>query len=288
MLRFGVFIVLAKFIRTENFMANFMNLDVENSDCYDKSASKIKTWIEIINCPKGNDSENAACAGGPAPWNPNNFLSYGQMVIYAMQNYGCNCFSDNKAVDNINGGLNKHLVPGINGEPIDELDKACTILARRNKCLQIDYEGESFDDILQGRKVCDYLQGYSTFEDSDGKTYCGHEGNPLYSNESPFFQNPDNVDFFNINKCRGEVCAMDQQFIEAVAHILEDPFQFYRDNQANYNIYNDKNLCIKRSNRVMDACCGEVNFRTPYSTADKRCCDGKLIQIGSIEESILC
>ena len=171
MFRFGVFLLSAAVVRSENCMANFMNLDTENSDCYDKSAGKIRTWIEIINCPDGIDSENAACAGGPAPWNPNKFLSYGQMVIYAMRNYGCNCFSDNKAVDNIYGGENKHLVPGINGEPIDELDKACTILARKNKCLQIDYENVTFDDIQQERKVCDYLQGYSTFEDIDGETY---------------------------------------------------------------------------------------------------------------------
>merc|ERR1711937_173640 len=247
---------------------------------------RTRTWIELINCPDGNDSENLACKGAPAPWNSNRFLSYNKMVNYALKNYGCNCFSDNKRVSNVFGKDYMHPIPGINGEPLDELDKACSVLARRNKCLNIDNEDKNFETILQDRKTCDYIQGYSTFVDQGGNVQCGHERNPHYISDSDFFQA--NEPFYNINRCRGQVCAMDKEFAESIAHLLLDPFQFWLDNYDKYYVFDDEDVCVKRTNNMLDSCCGAGFQRFPYNSEEKRCCVNRIVEKGSIEESFYC
>jgi hypothetical protein len=286
MKRLAIFVPLAFASEAEICMDGAMNdADHDEFHCFGKSIGKATSWIEHYNCPDGENSSNPACAGGTAPWNARKQVTYRQMVQAAIRNYGCNCFSTNKKIEHPNPArTNKISVPGVNGEPIDELDVACLTLAKRYKCLGFD-----FPEDLEGgyQRDCHYNLGYSSFI-SNGELECGTERNPFYASESNWYNRPSNLPRKNTDKCRGVLCAMEQEFAQNVAELLEDPFQFYRNNRDNYGISESGQCTLINRNNAMDECCGSEFARFPFNPTNKRCCDGMVVEVGSSDEVAYC
>jgi len=268
----------------ETCMAKLASDEVDDNECDGfRSFSKLKNWIELINCPEDEGSGELCGERTGAPWrNPNwqeKSLSYQQQVNFVLSNYGCNCFLDTKTAPKPNQEDKKVRVPGVSGQPVDALDQACQVLAKRSTCLSFDFEGMPFLDGLK----CDYRLWYSTFFNSEtGQHECGSLNNPGYDNYNK------NEERFNINQCRKTLCEMDREFALAVAPMLKDPFKFYEDHAGNFDIAGtNKCVIIERENK-QDQCCGWDFERSPFSTVDQRCCDGEIFKADSMEAEFQC
>lgn len=164
-------------------------------------------------------------------------------------NYGCNCYSKNKMPG---PGLR---VPGFNGKPLedDDLDAACTVLARRNRCIDIVH-----DD-------CSYTSTYQyTWNSNNKKVKC------------------------NLGtRCEKKLCAMDREFAKKVRTILFSsglsPAEFKEENRRNKNVYNKSGKCFGNSPQVDNwRCCGSVFKKEPYNADVQSCCDGNVVEIGTL------
>merc|ERR1712228_353953 len=251
----------------------------------------VKNFIEEINCPQGENSANPICAGMTNPKKANKFWSYAKLVNMVLENYGCNCFPDNKAIPNVEGKSYNHRLPGINGQPIDELDVACHRLARRHTCLEIDFGPASGLEFQHpSRPVCDYVQGYTYVSNPDtNEIICGGLDNPNYQRDDLYWANYANADaYWNMNKCRYAICSMEYEFAQSVAHIFEDPYNFYLANKGNKDI-SESAKCVSKTGPKSDMCCGIPEERKPYSSQSSTvCCNDELVEVGSAEEAFLC
>lgn len=259
----------------------------------DRTLGYVRNLIGLINCPNGEASadKNPACAGGHAWWDSDKtgpWLSYDQLVTGALQNYGCNCFPKNKWIENnLFGKSWPHVLPGINGEPLDALDSACTVLARRVKCLDIDYNSlERLEDWPGSnggypRDTCDYIQWYNTHDIGNGIT-CGPENNPNYIDAEKWWYSDKNIGYHNMNQCRNTICEIEMKFARDVADLLRDPVAFTLSNLDKKGAW-EKGMCDSGSEygyRV-DSCCGDKFERSPYDSNFKQCCGGKVTELGS-------
>jgi len=256
----------------------------------DRSFARARNFIEVMNCPDGELSANPNCAGYTL--RNGRTLSYRQALNQALDNYGCNCFSNNHKIPNINGGAGFHAIPGNNGEPVDDLDAFCKILARRHKCMNFDYGPNSGLEFAHGnpnRQKCDYLVGYAYEHDTaTGEFTCGPANNPGYANNGPWYQRPENQKHFNMNQCRLAICEMDLEFAQSVAPLLTDPWAFRQANRNNKNI-SDTNACEAPGVQGnVDTCCGPKSERNPFNSSIKRCCAEQIVDIGSSDESQFC
>ena len=180
-----------------------------------------------------------------------------------------------------------HRLPGQSGEPIDELDSACQKLARRHKCLELDFGPNSGLEFAHPtRPVCDYVQGYSfTFDEENGEILCGPIENPNYSRTDLYWASrPDADTYWNMNQCKYAICSMDLEFARQVADFFINPYEFWQENKSNKHI-SDTDLCQTLPGPKSDACCGSPEFRIPYSTEAKICCDDNVVERGSVEEA---
>merc|ERR1712228_212005 len=164
-------------------------------------------------------------------------------------NYGCNCYSKNKMPGE---GLR---VPGFNGKPLegDELDAACTVLARRNRCVDILHED------------CSYTSSYEYTWNTNSKNVKCNLG----------------------TWCERKLCAMDREFAKAVRSILFSsglsPAEFREQNQANKNVYKKGNICFGNTLPVDNwQCCGKAFKKEPYNADAQKCCDGNVVDIGDL------
>jgi len=256
----------------------------------DRSFANSRSIIETIICPDGENSANVNCAGYTL--NNGNTQTFRQALNSALNNYGCNCFSPNHRIPNVNGGSGFHLMPGNNGEPIDDFDAACKILARRHKCLNFDYglnSGLEFHHPNPERAVCDYVTGYRyEYDSTTGEITCGPANNPGYANNGPWYQLPENIKRYNSNQCRRAVCEMDLEFARYVAPLLNDPRGFRLANRNNKNISNTAACVAPGTQGSIDTCCGPMEQRNPFNSGSKRCCQDIIVDIGSSDESSLC
>lgn len=262
-----------------------------DDNCKDERAFyHLRTLIGLINCPNGEASatENPSCAGGYSWWDTaqNHWKSYDQLVAQAIRDYGCNCFPENKWINNVFGKEWRHVMPGVNGEPIDALDEACTVFAKRAKCLNIDFNSldrlEDWPGSNGGnpRHTCDYIQWYTTHDSGSGLT-CGPASNPNYIDAESWWYNDQNIGYHNMNQCRNAICEMEMEFAYAVADMLKDPVAFKLENLSNYKAW-DKGMCeLKNHGMNFDSCCGEKNVRSPFDSSKRQCCDGEVVGYGS-------
>jgi len=262
-----------------------------NCEKTDRTLFAAKSLIGLINCPNGESSAdvNPACAGGYAWWDSQqtgDWLSYDENVANALRNYGCNCFPKNKWINRNVFGLDwPHVMTGVNGEPLDDVDAACTILAKRVKCLDIDFNSMELKDWPnsnngQPRDTCDYIQWYNTFDEGSGVT-CGYAENPNYADASNWWYKPENIGFHNMNQCRNTICEAEMEFARIVAPLLVDPVQFAKNNNGNKGAW-EKGMCqMQNHNLNLDSCCGDKFERSPFDSSVKVCCDGKITDTGN-------
>ena len=260
----------------------------------DRSLGYVRNLIGLINCPNGEASadENPSCAGGHAWWDVDKtgpWLSYDELVTSALQDYGCNCFPRNKWLENNLFGQDwPHVLPGINGEPLDALDSACTVLARRVKCLDIDFNSldrlEDYPDSNGGypRHTCDYIQWYATHDThTDAGVVCGPANNPNYIDAEAWWYSEENIGFHNMNQCRNTICEIEMQFAREVAPLLKNPVEFTLANMDKKGAW-EKGMCTAGDHGFqVDSCCGNKFERSPYDSNYKECCNGKVTEIGS-------
>lgn len=254
-----------------------------------RSLYEIRNLIGVINCPNGEASadQNPACAGGYAWWDTNQsngWLSYDALVANALRNYGCNCFPRNKWVENLFGKEWKHVMTGLNGEPLDEIDAACAVMAKRVNCLDIDFNSLELKDWPGSndnnpRDTCDYIQWYATFDNGNGVT-CGDESNPNYIDDSNWWYKPENIGYHNMNQCRNTLCEIEMEFARSVAPLLRDPNAFATANSGNKGAW-DKGACQMTKHYMnMDSCCGDKFNRVPFDSSLQQCCDGVVTEFG--------
>lgn len=264
----------------------------DNCPTTDRTTGYIRSLISLINCPNGEASAdvNPACAGGHAWWDVNKigpWTSYEGMVSAALQDYGCNCFPKNKWIEtNLFGKEWPHILPGINGEPLDALDSACAVLARRVKCLDIDFNSlDRLEDYPMShggfpRHTCDYIQWYVTHDNGNGIT-CGPANNPNYVDAEAWWYSDVNIGYHNMNQCRNTLCEIEMEFAREVADLLKDPAEFVRSNQEKKGAW-AKGMCNAGDRGFqVDSCCGNKFERTPYDSSYKQCCNGKVTELGS-------
>lgn len=267
----------------ETCMAKFANDDVDNDECGFRNVYRLKNWIELINCPDGEESGELCRERTGAPWrNPKwqeKSFTYQQQINFVLRNYGCNCFLDSKMLPHPNQDDKTVRVPGVSGHPVDALDQACQVLAKRSSCLLIDNQGIP---TLEGQK-CDYRLWYSTFFNPESGQYeCGTENNPGYDNMNK------NEERYNTNQCRKTLCEMDREFAMVVAPMLKDPFKFYEKNSGKFNIAGTNKCVIVDRENKQDQCCGWDFERNPFSSVDQRCCDGEIFKADSMEAEFQC
>jgi len=268
-------------------MSKFLDSELQDK-CDDgfKSISRMKNWIELINCPLGEES-GGACAGGASPWSKQGvYATYTRALQTVIKDYGCNCFPSSKKI--LNDRNNLVAVPGTTGAPIDKLDMACTTLARRHTCtkMELGHENTGLEyDWSNGSNDCGYYKSYKTWFNPETEEYeCGTEENPGYNN---IFEIQSDQ---NKNDCIKRLCEMDREFAMEIADLMIDPFQFWVDNQDNYYI-NDSDMCNwseQQNEHKLDQCCGFEEARTPFSSHDKRCCNDEIVKKNSMEEEMFC
>jgi len=267
----------------------------DNVTCEDDDFRRFtdtRNLIGLINCPEKENSANPNCAGHTLKNGKNR--SYYTLVTDALSNYGCNCFQDNKRIPNVKGNAGFHGMPGTNGEPVDDLDGFCKILARRHNCLKLDFgpqTGLEFAHSDPNRRKCDYPQNYRYVHDTvTGDITCGPANNPNYANDNEWYQQPENQKYWNMNQCKRAICEMDLEFARAVAPLLTDPRAFWRINKNNRDISDDVAKCSlpKPAGRNLDQCCGIPEERNPFDSDLKQCCDNMIVEIGSSDEALYC
>ena len=97
-----------------------------------RNINSMGTFLEYMLCPPSNPNNPDWCNSFPVTvgntiiWNPRN------LVNTVMSSWGCNCFPQNKALPYEEKKKRfSRLAPGTNGEPVDGIDQACTVLAKR-------------------------------------------------------------------------------------------------------------------------------------------------------------
>lgn len=177
-------------------------------------------------------------------------------------------------------------MPGVNGEPIDALDEACTLFSKRAKCLNIDFNSlDRLEDWPganggQPRHTCDILQSYVTHDNGNGIT-CGPETNPGYIDAQSWWKNDKYIGFHNMNQCRSAICSMEMEFAYAVADMLKDPLAFKKANLSNYGIWSSSQCESQQHGTEFDSCCGEKNYRNPFDSNLRQCCEGEIVAFGT-------
>ena len=84
----------------------FTGDDGETKECEEGGLRNFKNtlnFIELINCPKGVESDNQNCKGMANPDKPGKFWSYSRLVSLALEDYGCNCFLNSFKIPNVRG-----------------------------------------------------------------------------------------------------------------------------------------------------------------------------------------
>lgn len=271
----------------ETCMGKIANADFDNEECVFRNVNGMKNWIELLNCPEPVENEEVSefCLARKAPWRKSHksALSYRQQISFVLSNYGCNCFSDSKQVPHNKKGKSKMVrVPGVNGNPVDDVDRACQVLAKRQTCLSLDNQGVPFPEGPGG--ICDYQLGYSTYFNTEtGEHECGTLNNPGYEK---VYKN--NESKYNLNQCRRSLCEMDREFAMEIAPMLEDPFKFYNANVEKFDIVGTSQCVIAETEYKQDQCCGWDFMRSPFNTEKQRCCEDEIFKTGSMEAEFIC
>ena len=160
-----------------------------------------------------------------------------------------------------------------NGQPVDEIDKACLSVYNSYKCMLMDYENGELNQI--GRHKCYKGQTFNWYFDTtntpDGEIKCGTPTNPNY------------IKTAHVDGCRLAACKIEKEFSEKVYEILNaagGPEAWQAKNVGNYGKCDVKVSNIGGSAGERDSCCGAYPSRFPYNSVVKQCCDGGVVGFG--------
>jgi len=234
-----------------------------------------RNMLAIALCPGLSDDPSYCRDGFTLP--NGRRRSHKAEMARLMLNHGCNCFP--KSILHRNGN-SMTPSPGLTGRPVDDLDQACTVLAKRNKCLQLDNALE-----------CDYGQEYRYYYNTVTKEIaCGREGKPLYSADLDYDNNPG-------KKCARQLCNMDLEFVNNIIAALSG--MSVREYRLEFQHFD--RLRLERQGTPLECeaagtaespetCCGTVvpSTRTPYNSNTHRCCNDFVIMRGSGREVDFC
>jgi len=252
--------------------------DADDSEVpIDRIYGNTGNMMEIVMCPPNDPNKPAYCEEGFTLFSGNQ-MTFRAHINRLIRHHGCNCFPDNKFIPHPT--QNRMIVaPGVNGAPKNALDEACTVLAKRNRCLEIDnvnYE-------------CTFGENYRFwYNDVTHEVSCGIEGRNIY-NRNDYTNRPDLA-------CERQRCFMDMEFIENVITALDgknvreyflDQRRYDRKTKVENNL--PELECVSDDNNVFhDECCGAYTKRSPFDSAVKRCCNDNLVIIGSGREVDFC
>jgi len=250
-----------------------------SEDPGDRNFSLMGNMMEIVMCPPNDPNRPAYCDDGFTLFSGNQ-MTLRQHINRLIRHHGCNCFPDNRRIPHPNPAIDRTIpAPGINGAPLNALDEACTILAKRNRCLEIDnvnYE-------------CSFGKGYRFwYDDVTHEVSCGIEGGNIYDRDD-YTNRPDLA-------CERQRCSMDREFIDNVINALNGMnVREYFLNQRRYDRFTIKDHSLPElecvaaeKNVVHDGCCGAYTERSPFDSGFQRCCNDVLVVIGSGKEADFC
>jgi len=238
-----------------------------------------RNMLETALCP-GLSDDPSYCQDGFTLSNgatQSHKVAIGRLLL----NHGCNCFP--KSILHRNQAVFPNRMvpsPGLTGRPVDALDQACTILAKRNKCLQLDNDLE-----------CDYGQVYKYyFNTVTNELSCGKEGKNLYDADLDYENKPE------LN-CQRQLCNMDLEFVNNIIEALDG--RNVREYRLEFQQFDRKRMeklglplqCeAVDSGESPETCCGTVvpSSRAPYNPISHRCCNDQVIMIGSSRETDFC
>ena len=234
-----------------------------------------RNMLDTALCP-GLNNDPSYCQDGFTLPN-GNIQTHRVALARLLLNHGCNCFP--KSVLNRNGN-SMTPSPGLTGRPVDAMDQACTVLAKRNKCLLLDNDLE-----------CDYGQVYRYYYNTaTNEITCGREGTQLYNPDFTYENNPE-------KKCARQLCNMDLEFVYSFIAALDGRnVREYRLEFSQFDRLRMENQgtpleCeAAKTAESPETCCGTVvpSKRTPYSSITHRCCNDLVIMRGSGREIDFC
>lgn len=110
----------------------------DDPESFDRNFSLMGNMMEMVMCPPADPNRPAYCDDGFTLFSGKQ-QTFRQAINRLIAHHGCNCFPTNRRIPHPNPNIDRLIpAPGTNGAPVNSLDEACTVLAKRNRCLEID------------------------------------------------------------------------------------------------------------------------------------------------------
>jgi len=264
--------------------------DAQNTSDNDmRQINSMGTFLAYMLCPPGNPNNPDWCNSFPVTVGNDKIWSPKHLVNTVMTSWGCNCFPQNKALPFEEKKKRfSRLAPGTNGEPVDGIDQACTVLAKRNRCILMD-NAEASSGMTLGK--CDYTYPYHFYYNPDTfVSICGPRTAPqMYTKERLHTDE---------RYCQRDICFADRELAESVVSFLESKgmnlLEYYITYRGQFQRSTDDGSdlgCVPKDLNVeKDQCCGTFipAGRSPFDSATQKCCNDQVVNIGSEKEQIYC
>jgi hypothetical protein len=254
-----------------------------NATCVDptdegwRASWLMSPMIEKLNCDSENPNRDDICDGFTHPGTGTTypFIDY---IGNAIFDYGCNCYPENKRYVHPVSGHNL-FYPGVNGQPVDDVDGHCKTLAQRYKCLLQDFGPEG---TFPTHRLCDYSTAYHYHYNSElNEIVCGKSSDVGMKRQ---IRNTRNTGVKNFRRCQMALCAMDKEFAENVSPSLMNPRKFWLQEglrNQNKGISGTDKCRLENREGTQNKCCGGMSpfERRPYNENFQVCCNNQVYGI---------
>lgn len=212
----------------------------------------------------------------------------------ALLGYGMGCYTESAASKIYTGKTTYHM--GSNGQPYDEVDKACLDTYRAYRCMFLDYHHGDLKQVTSRNENGTAIDGcyhgitFAYHLNHQGEITCGPEYNAGYAQDA-------------WHGCRAAACEIEKGFAYKVLDWLNEPIIFQHDNWMNYNAAfinfglkagasrphakkaeRVPEKAVQELNRVLgmtkreERCCGAYPNRKPYNSVTHECCANSDVQ----------
>lgn len=212
----------------------------------------------------------------------------------ALLGYGMSCYTEEAASKIYTGKKCYHM--GSNGQPYDDVDRACLDAYRAYRCMVLDHNHGDLKQVTSRNENGTAIDGcyhgiqFVYHVNHQGEITCGPEHNPGYAQDA-------------WHGCRAAACEIEKNFAYKVLEAVSDPILFQHNNWMNYNAAfinfglkaapirpharkaeRVPEKAVQELNRVLgmpkreERCCGAYPNRKPYNSVTHECCVNSEVQ----------